>query len=89
MYDLNVASLPHQKKWKWMLAMLSHRFAVRLGQFMKTVTPLSRYQIRERQIKLFQSCSDLLEEIKSMGEESHDTLRATVLEQLSNISLER
>jgi len=35
LYDLNSAPLQKQKKWKWLLAMVSHRFAVRLGHYMK------------------------------------------------------
>ena len=53
LYDLGLASYAKQKHFKWMLAMLSYRFAIRLGHHIKIATPRCRVQIRQRQMHLF------------------------------------
>jgi hypothetical protein len=70
LYDLGLASEGKQKQFKWMLAMLSYRFAVRLGQHVKVATPQSRLQIRQRQSHLFTSCCQMLQDIKDLGKVS-------------------
>lgn len=89
LYDLGLASMSRQKKFKWMLAMLSYRFAVRLGHHSKISTISGRILIRQRQLHLFRSCYDLLQEIKEMGGEDHCTIKAAVLEQMSDIHLSK
>ena len=88
-FDLQGISLARQKKWKWLLAMLSQRFAVRLGQHYQDASPPSRVIIRDRQMSLFQSCYDLLVEIRQMGGGGHGTIRASTLEQMADIKLAR
>jgi len=46
-------------------------------------------QMRARQKTLFESCSSLLDEIHSMGGQGHETIKASVLEQLADTSLSR
>ena len=53
LYDLGLASSSKQKHFKWMLAMLSYRFAIRLGHHIKIATVRCRVQIRQRQMHLF------------------------------------
>lgn len=53
LYDLGLASYSKQKHFKWMLAMLSYRFAIRLGHHIKIATVRCRAQIRQRQMHLF------------------------------------
>ena len=45
--------------------------------------------MRIRQRKLFDSCFQLLGEIRDMGGENHETIRAAVMEQLADTSLAR
>lgn len=88
-FDLQSISLARQKKWKWLLAMLSQRFAVRLGHHYTEASPHSRVIIRDRQMSLFKSCYDLLSDIQTMGGGKHSTIRAAVLEQMADIRLAR
>lgn len=89
LYDLSNASLLQQQKFKYFIAMVSYRFAVRLGQFMQNATSQSKSHMRMRQRKLFDSCFQLLGQIKEMGGESHESIRAAVMEQLADTSLTR
>jgi hypothetical protein len=89
LYDLSNASLLQQQKFKYFIAMVSYRFAVRLGQFMQSATPQSKSHMRMRQRKLFDSCFQLLGQIREMGGESHESIRAAVMEQLADTSLAR
>jgi hypothetical protein len=89
LYDLGLASMSRQKKFKWILSMLSYRFAVRLGHHSKISTINGRILIRQRQLHLFRSCYDLLQEINELGGEDHCTIKAAVLEQMSDIHLSK
>jgi hypothetical protein len=60
LYDLGLASSSKQKHFKWMLAMLSYRFAIRLGHHIKIATVRCRVQIRQRQMHLFTRYSSTL-----------------------------
>ena len=52
LYDLSNASLLQQKRWKWFIAMVSHRFAVRIGQYMLNANPASKVSVRDVFIQL-------------------------------------
>jgi hypothetical protein len=38
-----------------------------------------RHQIRERQLKLFRSCHELLTDIKQLGGDGHESIQASLL----------
>ena len=40
-YDLEAAEIQQQRKFKWLLAMVSHRFAIRIGQYLKNSSKIS------------------------------------------------
>jgi hypothetical protein len=88
-YDLQALSLSGQKKWKWLLAMLSHRFATRLGHHYSIASPQSRVILRDRQLSLYQSCYDLLLQIRQLGGGNHGTICAAVLEHIADIHKSR
>jgi hypothetical protein len=88
-YDLSNTSLIQQKKWKWMLAMVSHRFAVRLGHQIRSCTSHAAIQIRNRQLELYHNCLNLLGEIKELGGERHGTICSAVMEHIADIHLDR
>jgi hypothetical protein len=88
-YDLQALSLSGQKKWKWLLAMLSHRFATRLGNHYSIASPQSRVILRDRQLSLYQSCYDLLVQIRQLGGGNHGTICAAVLEHIADIHKSR
>ena len=88
-YDLEATNIQQQRKFKWLLAMVSHRFAIRIGQYLKNSSKASHQKMRARQKKLFENCFKILGDLKEIGGESHDTIRASVLEQIADISLSR
>lgn len=89
LYDLSQTNIAKQRKFKFMLAMISYRFAVRLGYHIPLSTLPSRIQLQHRQNQLFQTCNDLLVELIDLGGEKHHTIRASVLEQLADIHMTR
>lgn len=89
LYDLSLASRTKQKKFKWMLAMLSYRFAMRLGHHIHLANAVGKILIRNRQSHLLRSCDALLEEIRALGGDDHSSIRAAVLEQMADIHLAR
>jgi hypothetical protein len=88
-YDLQAMSLSGQRKWKWLLAMLSHRFATRLGHHFGLASPQSRVILRDRQLSLYQSCYDLLLQIRHLGGGDHGSICAAVLEHIADIHQSR
>lgn len=48
LYDLAALSVSRAKKWKWLLAMLSYRFAVRMAHHMDEVNTNSRNRLLHR-----------------------------------------
>jgi hypothetical protein len=78
-----------RRQFLWMLAMLSYRFALRMGSQLQYVHPLSRLMLRNRQKALFGNCIELLESIKSLGGEDHAVIKASVYEHLADIHLDR
>lgn len=89
LYDLQASPLIQQRKFKWMLAMISYRFATRLCHHMPVVNSVGKIQIRLRQQSLFNTCYELLLELQQMGGMSHHTIRASVLEQMADVHLSR
>lgn len=89
LYDLSAIAVSKQIKWKWLLAMMSYRFAVRLDHHYVNATPTARIQIRERQLSLYRSSYSLLREIAELGGDSHGTICAAILEHIADIHLHR
>eukprot|EP01038_Epipyxis_sp_PR26KG_P008376 gene8376-11333_t len=93
LYDLSLASSQKQRQFKWMLAMLSYRFGVKLGNHIKSTscTHFTKVQMRIRQMRLYSTCNQLLLEIREMGgdHKGHATIRASVLEQMADTHLLR
>lgn len=87
LYDLDAMSVERKMKWKWLLAMVSYRFAVRLGHHTKQGSAATKAQIRSRQTKLFSSSFQLLGEIRALGGGAHDSIRAAILEHMADSHL--
>jgi hypothetical protein len=82
LYDLTAMSSTPTKKWKWLLAMLSYRFANRLRQTSKegiNITKSTSFHdsVRTRERELLETCIGLLQELSDMGGNGHDMIRAT------------
>lgn len=88
LYDLDAMSVERKLKWKWLLAMVSYRFAVRLGHHIKRGSAATKAQIRSRQRKLFSSSFQLLGEIHALGGEAHDSIRAAIQEHMADSHLD-
>ena len=89
LYDLTAIAVNKQIKWKWLLAMMSYRFAVRLDHHFDNATPTAKIQIRLRQLSLYNSSYSLLKEITALGGDSHSTICASILEHIADIHLHR
>lgn len=93
LYDLSAMGATSSRKWKWLLAMLSYRFANRLSHFHgklagkdegKGERESGREERVGRQRELLETCLSLLTELAEMGGHAHDFLRATVHTQLAD-----
>jgi hypothetical protein len=65
-YDLEAMSALYQRKWKWLLAMVSHRFALRLSHHHAMSNAVSREMLADRQLSLLNTCHDLLLECRDL-----------------------
>jgi len=81
LYDLTSMSSTPTRKWKWLLAMMSYRFANRLKQTaidnLYTKPKSFHDSVQSRQRDLLETCLGLLQELSEMGGNGHDMIRAT------------
>ena len=88
LYDISALSQQKQRKWIWWLAMMSYRFANRLGHVApSTSSPALQRSCRNRQRGLLQNTLDLLEVLSDMDGMRHESLVAAVQEQLADTFL--
>ena len=90
LFDISSISEMRQRKWVWWLALCSYRFACRLEQLQRALSPhdrVTRRDYRNRQRNLLHNTLNLLEELADMEGSRHETIGAAVCEHLADTYL--
>ncbi|CAB9498003.1 Erythroid differentiation-related factor 1 [Seminavis robusta] len=87
--DITSSSQQRQKKWIWVLAMMSYRFSQRLRHLSSDaiMTDALKRSFRSRERSLLQNTLSLLEDFADMGGQPHELLVAEVCQKLAGTFL--
>lgn len=89
LFDLGSLCDPTQRRWKWLLATLSVRFAHKIASHLRgeCFDAAARRFLRGRQRLLLETALELLAEIEDLDGSKHFAMRATLEEQLASTYL--